>query len=335
MVTFFDESRELNANVALRAGRDWMENFIIAVNCVLPVFITLCTGALIRRLYQVSESVFQELSVMCFRVLIPVMLFDNIYSANLSQSFDLKLMIFLFVGELLWFALGCGVAFRVEQDPGTRGAYMQSFFRSNIGIIGVAMAKTMMDSAGVATVTMAIALLAPLFNVLAVIALEMGRGGSVSVPALVRGVVKNNIVRACVLAIILRLVGVRLPEVVCGSLSNLGDAGSVLTMLALGASLRVPKTGQSQKKLLFAVLVRLVISPAVALSAAVLLGFRGNAIGTVLLTTATPLASTAYSMSVAYRSNHELTGQIVAVTSFFCCLTLMIWILLLRFAGML
>jgi len=83
-----------------------LENFIISINCVIPVFMMICTGALIRKIYNVPKQVFDQLSTMCFQVLLPFMLFDNIYSTDLSQAFDLHLVVFLLVAIVIWFTIG-------------------------------------------------------------------------------------------------------------------------------------------------------------------------------------------------------------------------------------
>ena len=312
-----------------------MENLIISINCVIPVFIMICTGAMIRTVYQVPKEFFDRLSTLCFQVLLPFMLFDNICAADLSTSFDPKLLLFLGVGVVGWFVIGYGLLTFLVPDPKVRGTYIQCWFRSNIGVVGVAMARSMMDDAGVATVTMAVALLAPLYNVLAIVALETCRGGKVNLKHALVSIAKNNIVRSCLLGILFLLLDVPVPSAIMKGIGSVGDAGSVMTMVALGASLRFDGMRSNRKRVSVGVLLRLVVAPLAFTSAAVLLGFRGNALGAVLLTSASPMASTSYAMALACDSDHELTGQLVVTTSFFCCLTLFLWIFFYKQMGML
>lgn len=312
-----------------------MENFIISINCVIPVFMMICTGALIRQVYHVPKEVFDRISTMCFQVLLPFMLFDNIYSADFSLAFDPKLIVFLGIGIVVWFIIGYALFTALEPNPRTRGAYIQCFFRSNIGVVGVAMARSMMDDVGVATVTIAVAVLAPLYNILAIIGLETCRGGNISARDAIHSIVHNNIVRSCVLGILFLLLDIPIPSAIQKGLGSIGDAGSVMTMVALGASLRFDGMKQNIKKVGFACCIRLFVAPLVLNTAAILIGFRGNALGTVLLATATPMASTSYAMALACDSDHELTGQILVTTSFFCSLTLFLWIFCFKQLGLL
>lgn len=295
----------------------------------------ICTGAMIRTVYKVPKEFFDRLSTLCFQVLLPFMLFDNIYSADLSVSFDPKLLLFLSGGVLVWFALGYGFFSATIPDPRARGTYIQCCFRSNIGVVGVAMARSMMDDAGVATVTIAVALLAPLYNILAIVALETCRGGKVDLKHAFGSIAKNNIVRSCLLGILFLLLEIPVPSAIQKGIGSVGDAGSVMTMVALGASLRFDGMRSNVKRVIAGNVLRLVIAPLAFITAAVLLGFRGNALGAVLLTSASPMASTSYAMALACDSDHELTGQLVVTTSFFCCLTLFLWIFLLKQMGLL
>ena len=77
------------------------------------------------------------------------------------------------------------------------------------------------------------------------------------------------------------------------------------------------------------------ISPLLALSAALLLGFRGEALGIILVCLASPTASSAYPMALVCDSDHELTAQLVVSTSLLCTFTLFFWIFLLKQLGFL
>ena len=76
------------------------------------------------------------------------------------------------------------------------------------------------------------------------------------------------------------------------------------------------------------------LAPAVAVTAGILLGFRGDALGVILIAAASPTAVNSYAMALACDSDHELTAQSVFTTSFFCSFTLFLWIFALKQAGL-
>ncbi len=63
-----------------------MINFIIALNCVTPMFLTLCVGILLRASKIVPEEAFHHLSQISFHAFLPCLMFSNLYSADLSGT---------------------------------------------------------------------------------------------------------------------------------------------------------------------------------------------------------------------------------------------------------
>jgi len=315
-------------------GECAIENLILAISCVLPVFIMICTGALIRRSKLVPEGTFNHVSKISFQYLLPCLLFHSIYTTDLDTAFDAKLLTFLIVYVLVWFVIGTVLSTFFVPDRKARGAFIQTFFRSNIAIVGVSMADSLLGSAGVAAISVAIAFLVPLFNVLAVITLETCRGEKPDLKTTLLGIAKNPLIIACVLGLAIMLLKIRLPASVLKAVSQIGTAGTVMTLISLGANFRFRGVRQNLKKVITANLLRLIIAPFVALAAAVALGFRGSDLGIILLCTAPALAGSSYPMAMARDSDHELTGQIVVTSSFLCCLTLFVWIFVLKQIGL-
>lgn len=307
-----------------------MQNLIIAINCVLPVFIVICTGALIRYSGKVPPEIFPKLSTMAFHFLLPCMLFNSIYQTDLSISFDPALIGYLIVFTLLWYGVGFVLCWFLVPDHRARGAFIQSFYRSNIAIVGISMADSMTGSEGVAAISMVIAILIPIYNILAVITLEVCRGGKVELRPTLVGIAKNPLIIGCLTGLVFLMLGIKLPGSVEKAISQLGTAGSAMTLLTLGASFQLNGVRENIKRVAIANLLRLVIAPFIAVGGAYLLGFRSVALGTILLTTAPSLASTSYPMALARDSDHEFTCQIVVTTSFLCCFTLFLWIFVLK-----
>lgn len=312
-----------------------MQNLIIAINCVLPVFLIICTGSLIHRSGKVPEETFKHISTIAFNFLLPCMLFYSIYTTDLGTVFDPKLIGFQVVFLLVWYIIGFIACHILIPDHRVRGAFIQTVYRSNIAIVGVTMADSMMGAAGVASMAVSIAILVPVYNVLAVVTLEVCRGGKVELRPTLVGIAKNPLIIGCLLGVAMLLLGIQIPAPVLKAVSQIGTAASVMTLISLGASFTLGGVRKNLKKLIAANLLRLVIAPLAAILSALAVGLRGNQLAIVLLCTATSMATTAFPMAIARDSDHELTGQIVVTTSFLCCITLFVWIFVLKQLGLL
>lgn len=307
-----------------------MENFLLSVRCVTPVLLTICLGIWIRSRNLFPQELYSQLSTLCFHYLVPVQLFYNIESTQLTDSFSPKLLLFLEAGVLMWFLINFALFSVLLPDSRTRGAYIQNSFRSNIAVVGISLAHAVTGVDGVAAMSIAIAILVPTYNVLAVIALESCRGGKAPLKETVRLILKNPLIRACTLGLLFQLLHLRLPQPVNQAAANIGIAGSVMTLVALGASLRPEGMRRNLNRILFCSAYRLLFTPLVIVGAAYFLGFRSYSLGVILLCAGSPTAATSYPMALACGSDHELTAQIVAATSLLFCLTMIFWVFTLK-----
>ncbi len=72
-----------------------MDNFIFSLNVVLPLVFLMFIGSFLRRINIFDEDFLRKLNKITYCVLLPVLLFNNIYTSKVSGEIDLKFIIFL------------------------------------------------------------------------------------------------------------------------------------------------------------------------------------------------------------------------------------------------
>lgn len=307
-----------------------MESFLVAVNCITPMFLTFVFGYYTRSRDIVPYETFNGISKICFNVLLPLMMFNNVYSSDLEVAFSPRLIVFLLAETLTVYLVATIVVRKAVKDPGLQGVYIQNAFRSNVAVIGISLAQTLMDEDGVASMTMAIVVLVPMFNTLAVIALEMCRGRRADIWNTIKNIIKNPMILGAVFGAAALLLNIHIPASVQAAVRDAGKAGSVITLVALGASFRFSGLKKRLPQLIGCSFVRLILVPSCVLLCAVLLGFRKNELAVVMICTASPLATTAYPMALVYGCDYELTGDQVVLSSLLCCVSMMLFIVILK-----
>ena len=65
-----------------------MESFFVALNAVLPMFIMLFIGFLVRKLKILQDSFLPQLNKIVFNVFFPFLMFNNIYGSDFSSVFS-------------------------------------------------------------------------------------------------------------------------------------------------------------------------------------------------------------------------------------------------------
>ena len=168
----------------------------------------------------------------------------------------------------------------------------------------------------------------PLNNVLAVVALASCSGKKPSVKKLLRDILTNPLIVASALGGLLLLLRVQLPTVLEKVCSQIGGIASPLSLLVLGASLRWQGVKDNRRELCWTVLLKQAVIPFVMLGLAVLLGFRNEELGVMLILFGAPVAVSSYPMAEAMGGDGPLAASQVVLTTIFSMGTLFVLIYL-------
>ena len=99
-----------------------LDNLVISVEAVAPMFIVMAVGVLVRRKGFISEQEVKRVNRMIFVVLFPALMFNNLYGKELSDAFNPRLAAFA-VGMLAAIYIATVVfVLKVEKSPYTRRA---------------------------------------------------------------------------------------------------------------------------------------------------------------------------------------------------------------------
>ncbi|MEG0504674.1 MAG: AEC family transporter, partial [Raoultibacter sp.] len=290
-----------------------MSSLSLAFTTVCPLLLLMALGALLRRAGLFSDGFIEKLNALCFKVFLPAVLFQSVYSSDFLVAFQPKLLVFGLAGVLITFAVLSAVVPCFEQRKDRRAVLIQGGFRSNIVLFGLPISYALFGADQVGPVSVLIAFAVPLFNILAVLTFEMHREAKVSVGSVIRGIVVNPLVIAGAAGILCALIGVQFPVVIETTVLQVAQVATPLALIALGGSFSIGDAQKNWRVLSCIVAVRLIIVPVVFLALAVVLGFRGPALGALLALFASPVAVSSYPMAQELGGDDELAGQIVAL----------------------
>ena len=306
-----------------------MDSLVLSFEAVAPLFLLMMLGYGIKSLKLAKKEHFDVINRLIFKVFLPILLFYNIYKTDIGTVFDGKLILFTEICILLIFGIGYGLVFLFTKENAKRGVMLQGIFRSNFAILGVPLVNYICGGNASGLAALIVAFVVPTFNVLAVITLERFRGGNVKIGKLVKDIITNPLIIGCALGAAFLLLGIKLPTFLESAVSDAASIASPLAIVALGAGFNFSSIKGSIKELTVTVLARLLIVPALVITAAVLLGFRGEALVCLMVVFGAPTAVSSFSMAQQMGGDEELAAQIVVFSSALCLFTLFGWIFLL------
>jgi len=308
-----------------------LESILLSLNVMLPVFLTILLGVVFQKIGLMPRRMVRDLNRLCFKCFLPVMLFNNVRATDFRQYFEGPLICYAIVSVLLLFAVLLWVVPRFVPHPEQQSVMIQGIYRSNYVILGIPIVSNIYQGESIATITMLIAVIVPLFNLLAVYLFERFNGANQHDPLKMAGsIARNPLILATLLGMVYTLVGLEFPAFLDKTLADLGAITIPLALLILGADLDLNLDATHLHLLTAATLGKILLVPCLFLPPAIFLGFRGQALASLLAMYASPAAVSGYIMAQNENADHQLAGQIVVVTSIISCFTLFLFIALLR-----
>lgn len=299
-----------------------MNSFVVCVGAVLPIFILMAVGYLCQRLGVIKREAVPAMNKVAFTVFLSTMVFNSIYTSDLAASVDPFLLAYTAVAAIAVFAAATAVVNATVPVENQKGVMVQGMFRSNFVMVGLAVAENLLPPGEMGTVAVLVAVIIPVYNVLAVVTLSAHGGEATSWTGVVRKIATNPLIIATVLALAMAALGLRLPAVLERCVAQMAAVSTPLMLFLLGAFFEFKSLPRYGRQLATVCLFRLVLVPAVVLGIAVALGIGSTGLVALLAVFATATAIASFTMAQQMGGDAELAGNIVVATSVLCPFTI-------------
>jgi len=313
-----------------------MESIILSFEAVAPIFILMLLGYVIKKINLADNKSIDVMNKLIFKIFLPVLLFYNIYSIKTPDILNVRLLVFTVIGILFVFILGYFAVMLLTKENKKRGVMLQGFFRSNYAILGIPVVNYICGEDTVGLASLMVVVVIPVFNTLAVVALERFKEGNshLDILKLLKGVITNPLIIGCFVGFIVFAFHISFPSVIEKSIKNISSIATPLSIIILGASFEISDIKGCFRYNFIVVLAKLVIVPLLVLPVAVWLGFSGEALACLLVVFASPVAVSSFAMSQQMGGDEKLSAQVIATSSVFCLITFFLWIFSLNYLGL-
>ena len=312
------------------------DSFMVAFNAVAPFLILLGVGFAAVRLKFVDRPFMDKVNAFNYKLFFPFLMFNNVYGAKPENMPSVKLMVTGVLSVSLLVVLLVLIVPRIVKENPRRGVVIQGIFRSNFIIYGIPLTTYVFGEEKSSVCGMMILIMVSLFNVAAVIVLEMFReGGKIRPKQLLLGVIKNPLLQGCVAGLIFYLLRIRLPSFIASPVSSLAGLATTLALVVLGANLKFEELKKNRLAISAVLTVRLILLPVVMVVFAYFIGLRGVELFLILMIFGTPVATSSYPMAQNMGGDGQLAGQLVFVSTVASLATIFLFIFTLSRLGLL
>lgn len=312
-----------------------MQSLIIAFNAVMPLFIYIGLGHYIRRIQAISEKTLVEMNALTFKFFFPINLMVNVINTELPEHFRYDALFFTIIICLLLATLFAIVIMVFEPDNTKRGVMLQGAFRSNFILFGLPISTYLLNGRDMLLTTVLIAIIVPLNNILSVLAMSIFSNHKMTLRQVIHSVITNPMTIGTLIGFVIALLNIPIPNFLMQSLMGISRMITPLALIIMGAMFNFKTVHSRLKPLSITLILKLVISPVIGITAAILFGFKGELLIPMVILFSAPTAVSSYSVAISMGGDGELANQIVIFSTAFSLITMMIIIGSLNYLGFL
>lgn len=264
----------------------------------------------------------------------PVILFFGAVRVDYTQILSANYLLAAIVATFVVVALAS--AYRHwRKFPREEGAiFVQAAYRSNLGVIGIALCVEAYGQEGLALAALPVAVITILYNLIAVVLLNKAYGRSLSPAGLLLGIVRNPLIIGIAAGVVVSLAGVEVPLRMMNAGSFFTAGLLPLSLMCIGASLNLKTLHGASRLTLEATVWKLLIAPAISICIAIAMGVYGAELSVLFLLLAAPVAAASYIMVMAAGGNGAMAANIVVISTLASSLTLTLGLALLQWTGL-
>lgn len=315
-----------------------MNILLFSLNAIMPLILIVVIGIILRRIKLIDDHFINMAYSLCFKVAFPFLLLKNIYDINFYQNFNIKLILFLCISTSIVIISLLIFAPLFIKERGKCGAFIQGVFRGNVLLLGLPLAANLFGEEGTSLVSMLLPILVPIYSFIAVIILSIFSDDTknndfndkINYKKMLLNIVKNPLIIASFLGIILSISGIKIPKFVYITLQDIGKIATPLALILLGAQFKISSLKGRLKLAIIATALRSIIIPAIGVFIAISMNFRGPVLGVIFIVLSTPITISSYIMAKIMNNDSELTGQIILLTTILSGLILFLGIIILK-----
>ncbi|MGK2872803.1 MAG: AEC family transporter [Alphaproteobacteria bacterium] len=295
---------------------------VIIINALLPVFLIIALGWGIRRVGFADSALWAPLERLIYFILFPCLLVQTLATADLAgvdvgpMGAALLSAIFVMTGGL--------TVMRARLN--LNGAEYSSLFQGAVrwnGFVGIAAASSLFGSAGVTLMAIAIAFMVPTVNLLSIYVLTRHASAQ---PAHMRAaliaVIRNPLIVACLIGILLNVSGLGLAPVIDTSFDVLGSAALPLGLLAVGAALDLSHMRQFGGPILLGTGLKMLGMPVLVALTTWGFGVEGITRDIAILCASVPGATSSYILARQLGGDARMMAGMITATTVVALVTM-------------
>lgn len=281
-----------------------------------PIFLLVLLGILLKKFQIIDEAFTKKASRMVFLVAMPTMLFMSMINTDINALLNGTYLGFALLATLATFVLFSLLAPLVVSVKRDRGVFIQGAFRANLAIVGLAFCYNAYGDIGLAKGSILMSLMTILYNILSVYTLtNSASDDKIKLTKVLMSIVRNPLIIALLAGMVFSLLEAPLPEIATTAGEYVARMTLPLALICIGGAMSLTELKGSSSVSIWAVFAKLILTPALIIYPAYLIGFEPIDLGVLFLMVSAPTAAASYIMVQGVGGNARLAANIVVIST--------------------
>ncbi|MGY3453231.1 AEC family transporter [Bradyrhizobium sp. USDA 4353] len=295
------------------------------VAALAPVFLLIIIGFGLRRSLIRLDTQWHGLERLTYYVLFPALLLQSLVKADLSKVPVAGVGGALFVAMLAISAL-CLALRPLLARSGVDGPAFTSIFQGATRwqtYVALSVSGSLFGPTGLAVASVGMIAIIPMVNVFSVAVLaHYASPNRRSMSEIVATVIRNPLIWACVVGLLLNVVHLPLPKLWHDTADALSQASLPIGLLVTGAGLHFEGLRRAGAAAALGVVLKLVLMPILAIGLAAWFGVSGQSLVVVAICAAVPTSPSAYVLAKQMGGDAPLLAQIISLQTVLAAITM-------------
>ena len=309
-----------------------VDNFIFSAGSVLPIFLVLALGYIIRKRGWTDGASLKRMNTVIFNLGLPVLMFRDVSNSNIEELFDAAFVAYCILTTALIFIITLTLGNAYFKNRKVAATFSQACFRSNYAILGLSLVIHVLGDAHTGLGVIPLTFVLPFYNICTIIAFagNKNKKGLTFVLAMLKDILTTPITIGISAGIVFSLLGISLPQLIATPVNQIASMTPPLALIIVGGCIDFSVIRSRYKPALVATAVKLVIAPLIFVPIAVWIGFGSEAILVLYVMYGAPTAVGSYAFTCNMGGDEELALNSIVLTTALSVFTFTIGLFLLR-----
>lgn len=295
---------------------------------LLPVFLVIALGHLIRRVNLIGESDWASIDRLAYYVLFPAILIKEIGAADFAGVPVVRMAAAMMLAVVAFGLLLLLARPALKRALGMNEPQFTSLFQGATRwhtFIALAVLPLTLGPGSLALAAVSMAAMIPLLNVMTIVVMTVCLGGRLDAAAIGKAIATNPFVVGTAIGLAVAAGGVPLAPALVSVLDIVGRGALGVALLSVGAGLRFDQLRRTGAAVMAATVMKLVAMPLAMVAFTTLLGVGGLPQAVAVISGAVPTGSGGYILARQMGGDAPMFAAILTLQVIVSAVTLPLW----------